>query len=178
MDVFRAGAKVDVGQFFQLPDQFLALAVGDMLGKKQTIDQQSQFAVREVAHKIEVRPDVALFRLACLAVRHHADGFAVLDFVAAFHEAEKIPTDRLSVYRHTILRPKDIGDVFLAEPMILVAIAAENIQDAKNQRFLLRMRHVSHLNRLSKQGILNILNRITNQRFFVLTPVFRITRDA
>ena len=101
-NVLHPAAEIHIGQALQLAHQLLALAVRDVLGKKQAVNEQPQLAIGEVPLQIEVRPQVALLRHAGLGVRHHANGLAVLDVVAAVHEVQNVPPDGFAVSGHTV----------------------------------------------------------------------------
>lgn len=47
--------EVSIGKPFNLTDEFLALAVWSMLGKRETVDEQPQFTVGKVTNQIKVR---------------------------------------------------------------------------------------------------------------------------
>ena len=47
-DMFDAGSEISIGQPLQLPHQFLALAIRQMLREQQTVNEQPQLTVREI----------------------------------------------------------------------------------------------------------------------------------
>lgn len=113
-NVLHPAAEIHIGQALQLVHQLLTLAVRDVLGEQQAINEQPQLAVGEVPLQIEVRPQVALLRHAGLGVRHHADGLAVLDVVAAVHEVQNVPPDGFAVAGHILFGFQNLGNVLLA----------------------------------------------------------------
>ena len=113
-NVLHPAAEIHIGQALQLAHQLLALAVRNVLGKKQAVNEQPQLAVGEVPLQIEVRPQVALLRHAGLGVRHHSNGLAVLDVVAAVHEVQNVPPDGFAVGGHVVFGFQNFSDVLLA----------------------------------------------------------------
>ena len=141
--MLHTGLEITIGQAFQLFHQLLTLAVWDVLGEQKAVDQQTQLGVGKVPHQIEVRPEIALLQLAGLPVRHHAEGLAVFDLVAAVDQIQQMPPDRLPLSLHPILRPQDLRDLLLAQPMILVRVPAKNVEDIQDQGFLGGVFHFS-----------------------------------
>ena len=111
-----------------------------MLGKQQAVNEQPQLTVGEVPFQVEVRPQVALLRLTGFRIRYHADGFAVLDVVAAVHQIHNVPTDSLAVGGHVVFGFQNLGDVLLTQAMFLVGILPQDIQNVQNQQ-LFRLFH-------------------------------------
>ena len=138
--MLHPAAEIHIRQSLQLVHQLLALAVRDVLGEQQTVNEQPQFAIGEVPLQIEVRPQVALLRLAGFGVRHHANGFAVLDVVAAVHEVQNVPPDGFAVGGHIVFGFQNLGDVLLTQAMFLVGILPQDIQNVQNQQ-LFRLFH-------------------------------------
>lgn len=64
--MLHPAAEIRIGQTLQLAHQLLALAVRNVLGKKQAVNEQPQLAIGEVLLQIEVRPQVALLWLPVL----------------------------------------------------------------------------------------------------------------
>lgn len=112
--MLHPAAEIHIGQTLQLAHQLLALAVRNVLGKKQAVNEQPQLAISEVLLQLEVRPQVALLRLAGFGVRHHADRLAVLDVVAAVHEVQNVPPDGFAVGGHIVFGFQNLGNVLLA----------------------------------------------------------------
>lgn len=139
-NVLHPAAEIHIGQALQLVHQLLTLAVRDVLGEQQAINEQPQLAVGEVPLQIEVRPQVALHRLAGFGVRHHADRLAVLDVVAAVHEVQNVPPDGFAVSGHIVFGFQNLGDVLLTQAMFLVGILPQDIQNVHNQQ-LFRLFH-------------------------------------
>lgn len=133
-NVLHPAAEIHIGQTLQLAHQLLALAVRNVLGKKQAVNEQPQIAIGEVPLQIEVRPQVALLWLAGFGVRHHADRLAVLDVVAAVHEVQNVPPDGFAVSGHIVFGFQNLGDVLLTQAMFLVGILPQDIQNVHNQQ--------------------------------------------
>ena len=93
-----------------------------MLGKKQAVNEQPQFAVGKIPFKVEIRPQIAFLRHAGFGIRHHTDRFAVLNVIAAVHKVQNVPPDRLAVGSHVVFGFQDFGNILLAQTMILVGI--------------------------------------------------------
>ncbi len=141
-DVLHPAAEIHIRQALQLVHQLLALAVRDVLGEQQAVNEQPQLAVGEVPLQIEVRPQVALLRLAGFGVRHHTDGLAVLDVVAAVHEVQNVPPNGFAVGGHVVFGFQDLGDVLLAQAVLLVGVLPQDVQNVHNQQlFRLFYRH-------------------------------------
>ena len=134
-NVLHPAAEIHIGQTLQLVHQLLALAVRNVLGKNQAVNEQPQLAIGEVPLQIEVRPQVALLRHAGFGVRHHADRLAVLDVVAAVHEVQNVPPNGLAVSGHIVFGFQNLGDVLLTQAMFLVGILPQDIQNVQNQQF-------------------------------------------
>ena len=143
-NVLDPGAKVDVGQSFQLFNEVYALAVRNMPGKQETVNEQTQFPRGKVPFELEIGPEIALLLggLPGFGVgdRNHADGFRVLDVVAAIHEIEKVPPDGFSVSTHGIFTFQDFSNLGLAETMVLIRVSLENVQDIQNEHFFRLLR--------------------------------------
>ena len=116
-----------------------------MLGEEQRVDQQPQLGIGKIADKIEIRPDIALFQLSAYSVGNHADGFAVFDFIAAFHQADDVAAYGFALHVHVILRAQNIHDVLLTEPVLSIGVTAEDIQNVDNEHFLRLGCHANHL---------------------------------
>lgn len=126
-NALHLAAEIHIGQTLQLAHQLLALAVRNVLGKKQAVNEQPQLAIGEVPLQKEVRPQVALLRLAGFGVRHHADRLAVLDVVAAVHEVQNVSPDGFAVNGHIVFGFQNLGDVLLTQAMFLVGILPQDI---------------------------------------------------
>ena len=136
------GFEIGIGEAFQLFNQLLALAVWDMLGKKQAVNEKPQLAVSKITHQVEVRPDTALFQLSGLAVRYHADRLTVFDLIAAIHEVHKVAAHGFPLHCHVIFCFQNIHDVLLTETVILITVPAEDIQDIYDNKLLYWLRHM------------------------------------
>ena len=144
-DVLHTGLEVAVGQALQLLHQLFALAVRDVLGEEERVDQQPQLPVGKVPHQIEVGPDKALLQFPGFLVGHHTDGFAILDLVAAVHQVENVAADGLAFHGHVVLGAQDLHDVLLAEPVVFIGVPPEDVQNVHDEHFLGMGRHVDHL---------------------------------
>ena len=95
------------------------MACGDVIRKKQTVDQQTQLTVLEVSIDIPV----AAYRLA-LAILCLSHGLSELDVITRIDEVHQIAFDTLPVYLHLIFGFQQIDYLLLREPMFAVGIFA------------------------------------------------------
>ena len=118
-----------------------------MPGKQQTIDEQPQFSVGKLTLQVEVGKNGGFLpqRLAVCpqllpAVRAlyrcAAECFAVLDGIAALQQFREIPADGLPVGSHAVLCFQNFSDLPLGEPVVLIAVLAEDVQNIQNKQFL------------------------------------------
>ena len=114
-----------------------------MVGEQDTVDQEAQLAVGELALEVEVGEDHVLL-LATVLVAEHADALAVIDVVAELDQVHQVALDRLAVELHVILALEDLLYLLLAQTMILVRVAFEDVEDI-HDRQLLRLLGVHHM---------------------------------
>ena len=105
-----------------------------MLGKQQTVDEQPQLAVGELAFQIKIRTDDAFLGIAGFGVGHHTHRFAVFDVVAAIHQVGQVAADRFAIGGHIVFVFQNIGNVLLTQPVFFVRVLAQNIQNVDNQQ--------------------------------------------
>ena len=111
-----------------------------MPGKQQAIDEQPQFSIGELTlqvevgengvflqHRLAVGPQ--LFSAIPIFYRHHADGLAVLDGIAALQQIGKVPANGFPVGGNAVLCFQNLSDLPLGEPVILIAVLAEDVQN-------------------------------------------------
>ena len=137
------GLEIAVGQPLQLFYQILALAIGNMLGKEQTIDQKPQLRIRKLPLQIEVRENVAVLRCSILA-GDLAQGLLEANIIAHFHQDCQVPLDALAVGVEVVLPFQNVHDVPLAQPVLRIGIVPQDLQNCKGKLFLLWFSHFSH----------------------------------
>ena len=96
------GPEIPVGQALQLTDQFFTLAVRDVLGEQQAVDEQPQLAVRELPHQVKIGEKAAFFQPSRCLVPHHAHRFAVLDLEPQVDQVHQVSLDGLPVHHHIV----------------------------------------------------------------------------
>ena len=101
-DVPHPGPEIPVGQALQLADELFALAVGDVLGEQQAVDEQPQLAVGKIPDQVKVGEEAVLLQLACYLVWHQAHRLAVLDLEPQVYQVHQVPLDGLSVHHHIV----------------------------------------------------------------------------
>ena len=142
-DVPHARLEVDIGEGRELLDQLLVLLIGNVVGEQDAVDKQAQLAVGELALEVEVGEDHVLLLVAVL-VAEHADTLAVIDVVAELDQVHQVALDSLAVELHVILAIEDLLYLLLAQTMILVRVAFEDVEDI-HDRQLLRLLGVHHM---------------------------------
>ena len=134
-DVLHARSEVDVRELRELFDQLLVLLIRDMAGEQHAVDEQAQLAVGELAFEIKVRENDVLL-LAAVLIAGGTRGFTVIDVVAELDQVHQVAFDRLAVNRHIVLAAEDILNLALAETVVLVRIALEDIQYIHDDQLL------------------------------------------
>ena len=142
-NVPHARLEVDIGEGRELLDQLLVLLIGNVVGEKDTVDKQTQLAVGELALEIKVGEDHVLL-LVTVLVAEHADGLAVVDVIPELDQVHQVALDSLAVELHVILALEDLLYLLLAQTMILVRVALEDVEDI-HDRQLLRLLGVHHM---------------------------------
>ena len=120
--------EIDIGQPLKFADQLPALAVGDVLGKQKTVDQQPQLAVIEFMLHVPVRVDDLL-----LTVLSVANGLAVGQRIPEVDQICEIALDRLTVRLHAVFGFEQLQNVPLRQPMLSIGIAFQDVQNVQDQ---------------------------------------------
>ena len=116
-------------------DQLLVLLIGNVVGEQDAVDKQAQLAVGELALEVEVGEDHVLL-LVTVLVAEHADALAVIDVIPELDQVHQISLDRFSVELHVILALEDFLYLLLAQAMVLVRVAFEDVEDIHDSQLL------------------------------------------
>ena len=122
--------KIAVAQPFQLFYQRFALAIGDMLGKQQTVNQKPELRIRKIPFHIKVMLDKALLHHTFFVGIHPA-GLLEVNGKAHLPQGGEVSLDAFPVSVNTVILCKDFSDVILIQGMFRVGIAAQDFQNGK-----------------------------------------------
>ena len=140
-DVPHMRAEISTRETLQLLRERFALAVRNVSGEQQAVDQKPQLRVRKLPLQPEVREHDRLLRLPGFRIRRHAHDLGGRDGIAHLQKRAEIAPNRLAVGAHVILRFQNFADVPLAESVLGVGMVAQNIKDQHGQDFFRRFCH-------------------------------------
>ena len=127
-DVLHPGLEVPAGKSFQLFRQFPALAVGNVLGEQQTVNEEPQFSISEFPIQVPVGKEGFFLTVGLYPYR-----LAAPHVITQVDQIQEVSADGLPVCLHVILPLQNLSDLFLRELVVLIGVALKNVQNVKDQ---------------------------------------------
>ena len=107
-----------------------------MAGEQQSVNEQAQLGVREVALEVVVGDDVCRALLAGLRVARCARNLAVTNREALVDEVGDVAGNGLAVSFHAELALQEVDDVLLTKPVPGVRVLPQDLEDVHDEHLL------------------------------------------
>ena len=110
--------------------------MGQVPGEEKPVNEQPQFPVGKLPHQVEFSEDSVLRQLPCPGVRCSAGDLRVFNTQAELHQIHQVAFDGLPVGGHTVPAAQQVANLPLAEPVVLVGVSAQDVQNVHDQQLL------------------------------------------